>query len=441
VPRPATPGSHDLLATVTVGLAAALISLARLWLGNHAAITEVVWAEDGVLPLCVHKVGFLTCLVDPFAGYLMFLPRLVAGFVALLPVGSWALATNLLAAGMAGLTAGIAFSVVRRFGLGVISAVLVGLLPVIAPVVGLEAINALGSSYMLLLYLSILVLAFPVKNRFEHWLPTSAFALLALLTTLTIPTGGVIVALAIVQGLRRSIPWRAVAVWVSAAFVGLAAQWLTAVDAAKPRIYLTSMHTFNGWLAEVPNTVLTYWPGMRLAEYTMGYAFTVSPLGVTGAIVVLGIVAGGVVLIVRGGDERAGIGLLMLSGIVVGAVPAIIGGNNNRYFVVPLLLWGAAVAVSLDQVIRRSRPWVVVATIAAILLVWSPALAASDFRSTPAPPWSDEVARIEAKCKADPPAKERVTFSPFWPPNSGDALSEPTHPDVSCFVVWKQWLN
>jgi hypothetical protein len=33
-----------------------------------------------------------------------------------------------------------------------------------------------------------------------------------------------------------------------------------------------------------------------------------------------------------------------------------------------------------------------------------------------------------------------VVFTPFWPPNWGDALSEPTHPNVDCLVVWK-WLD
>jgi hypothetical protein len=311
---------------------------------------------------------------------------------------------------------------------------------VLAPVVGLEAINALGSSYMLLLYLSVVIFAFPVRDRYERWLPIAAVAVLALLTTLTIPTGGVLIVLATVQAVRRSIPWRAAVTWSIVVIVGLGAQWLTAAGASKPRVYQTSMDTFTGWLREVPNTLLTYWPGLRLSEYTIGDVFTVTPLGITGAIVALGIVVGGIALIVRGGDERVGIGLLLLSGIVVGAVPAIIGGNNNRYFVVPLLLWGAAVAVALDQIIRRSRTWVVGVVIAVILVVWWPAIPASVFRTTPAPAWTGEVARVEAACKADPTFTERVIFSPFWPPNWGDALSEPTHPNLPCVVVWKKWM-
>ena len=439
MPRPAVRFNHEVLWPIAIGAIAAVISLGRLWLGNHSALTEVVWAEDGLFPLCVDKAGFLTCLTDPFAGYLLFLPRLVAGVVALLPVESWALATNLFAALIAAWACGTAFAVMRRFGQGWVSSVIVGLLPVVAPVVGLEAINALGSSYMLLLYVSVLVLSFPVRDRFERWLPTIAVAVLLLVTTLTIPTGGVLLALMLVQAIRRAVPWRAAAVWAAVVGVGLVAQWVTAVNATKPRTYLTSGDTFRAWVNAVPDTLLTYWPGLHLSDYTLGDVFTISPLGITGAIVVIAIVVGGVILIVRGGDERVGIGLLLLSGIVIGAVPAIIGGTNNRYFVVPLLLWGAAVVVSLDQLTRHARPWVVGAVIVGVLVVWWPLIPASAFRTTPAPAWSGEVARVKAHCKADPTFKERVIVSPFWPPNWGDALAGPTHPDIPCLVVWK-WM-
>ena len=432
--------SPDLLAGLVVGLVAAIISMGRLWWGDHSALTEVVWAEDGLFPLCVDKAGFFSCLVDPFAGYLLFLPRLVAGVVAALPPQQWALATNVLAALIAGVVGGLAYATMRRFGLGMVSSVIIGMLPVLAPVVGLEAINALGSSYMLLLYLTVLVLAFPVREHLQSWPLVIAIAVLLLTTTLTIPTGGIALALIAVQAIRKAIPVRATLVWAAVVGVALAAQWWTAAHAVKPRTYLTSWETFTAWVDAVPNTLLLYWPGLYLHEYSIGDVFTVTPLAITGVLVVIAILVGGVLLVVRGGGERVGIGLVMLSGLVVGAVPAVIGGNNNRYFVVPLLLWGAAAAVSLDQVIRRSRPWVVGVLIALILIVWWPSMPASHFRVTPAPPWTGEVERVIAKCKSDPQFTERVIFTPFWPPNWGDAQSEPTHPNLPCYVVWTKWM-
>ena len=106
----------------------------------------------------------------------------------------------------------------------------------------------------------------------------------------------------------------------------------------------------------------------------------------------------------------------------------------------PVMLWSLAILVALDGLLVRSRWWVSGIVIAVVLVLWLPQLPAGAFRSTPAPAWSDEVARVSAACKADPALSERIMFTPFWPPNWGDALSEPTHPNVDCLVVWK-WLD
>lgn len=434
-------GGHTRLAAVIVGVVAGAISLLRLWWGNPDSLTQVVWAEDGVFPLCIEKAGFFTCLVDPFAGYLLFLPRLVAGLVALVPVEQWALATNLLAALLAGVVGALAFAVVRRFGLGWVASVVIGLLPVVVPVVGFEAINALGSSYMLLLYLSTLVLAFPVRSAAVRWPSVVAVALLLLLTTLTIPTAGVFLALILVQVVRRAISRRSGLVWAGVIVIGLVAQWITAMNAEKPRVIAASGDSFREWVDSVPETILTFWPGMRLESYDFFGVFPVSPLPITGAIVALAITIGGLVLVIRGGDGMVAIGLLLLTGVVVGAVPTIIGGSNNRYFVVPLLLWAAAAMVALDPLARRSRPWMVAIAVVIVAAVWWPAFPASWFRTMPAPPWQEEVLRVENACKADPARQERIIFSPYWPPNWGDALSEPTHPNLPCVVVVGKWLG
>jgi len=434
-------GGRTPLVAVIVGAVAAAISLLRLWWGNPDSLTQVVWAEDGVFPLCIEKAGFLTCLVDPFAGYLLLLPRLVAGVVALVPVEQWALTTNLLAAVLAGVVAALAFAVVRRFGLGWVASVIIGLLPVIVPVVGFEAINALGSSYMLLLYLATLVLALPVRSSSPGWAMTIAVAVLLLLTTLTIPTAGVFLALIVVQVVRRSVPLRSGIVWCAVIVIGLVAQWITAINAEKPRVIAASADSFRAWVDSVPETILTFWPGMRLEGFDFFGVFPVTPLPITGAIVALAITVGGLVLVLRGGDGMVAIGLLLLTGVVVGAVPTIIGGSNNRYFVVPLLLWAAAAMVALDPLARRSRPWMVAIVVVIVGAVWWPALPASWFRTMPAPPWQEEVLRVENACKADPALQERIIFSPYWPPNWGDALSEPTHPNLPCVVVVGKWLG
>ena len=86
----------------------------------------------------------------------------------------------------------------------------------------------------------------------------------------------------------------------------------------------------------------------------------------------------------------------------------------------------------------RTFWWMVAIGIAAVVVIWWPAFGASWFRTTPAPPWQEEVARVAASCKADPGKSERPIFSPYWPPNWGDGLAEPSHPNLPC-VIGYSW--
>ena len=134
-----------------VGVIAASISIGRLWLANPTAPHEVLWAEDGLFPLCIRKANFLTCLGEPYAGYFLFTPRVLAWPIEVLPWQYWALASNILAALLAGVIASFVFSIACRARLHRFVCFALALLPFIAPMTGLEAINSVSSSYMLLL--------------------------------------------------------------------------------------------------------------------------------------------------------------------------------------------------------------------------------------------------------------------------------------------------
>ncbi len=427
-------GSRLFVGAVILGLVAAGVSLLRLWWGNSQALTEVVWAEDGLFPLCIEKAGFLTCLVDPFAGYLLFLPRVVAGLVELFPQSSWPLVTNVLAAGIAGLVSGLSFVVMRRFGTGMVVSVVIGLLPVLAPIVGLEALNALGSMYMLLIFLCTLVIAFPAPGLSRRWLSIILVALLLLLTSLTIPLAGILLGFIAIQANRRVISLRATVIWVGAIALGLIAQALTALSAASPRELNPTWETVDRWAHGSVQAILTYWPGLSSGDMSTFEMSEISPAPFTSALVVgfMGILA--IVLLVRGGDRRVGVSLLLLGGLAYGALPAVTSWANNRYFVVPALLWAAALLVALDPRIRRTKSWILITAAVVIGIIWWPMFPASQLRSTPSPAWSGEVARISAKCLGDPALMERPIFSPYWPPSDSDEFTEPTNSDITCFV-------
>jgi len=432
--------SHQAIGAILVGFVAAAISLGRLWLGNSQAITENLWAEDGLFALCIQKADFATCLTDPFAGYLLFVPRVLAWPVAAMPWESWALIANLLAAALAGLTAALVLVVLRGAGLSLFGSGAVALLPVMTPIVGLEAINTIGSSYMLLLFVSTLAILFrPQRGNRWTWL----VAVLLLLTALTIPTAVVLVIPVAMQMWRRAVGRSTGLLWIAALIAGLLPQAIVALTATTQRPIQLSVQSLNDWANSVPTSILTMWPGVSLGEYSFFTNFTLAPLSVTGWFVVVALVVLGSWQLWVGWRRlersNAAIGALVLAGLAFGLIPSVIGYTNNRYFVVPVLLWAAALIIGLDPVIRRSRWWTVGLVAGLVLLVWLPALPASEYRSTPAPAWTDEVARVEAKCLSDPAFVDRPIFSPFWPPNWGDGLDEPTHPNLPCTTVYR-WL-
>jgi len=426
--------------SLVIGVMSAGFSLFRLWLGNPQAITQNLWAEDGLFPLCIRKADFFTCLSDPFAGYFLFFPRVAAWPVSVMPWETWAIVANLIAAALAGLVAALVVIILRGAGIGWYVTVVVSLLPVLAPMSGLEAINSIGSSYMLLLFASTLALLF-APERGSGW--TGVVAALLLITSLTIPSSIVLLAVLLVQSLRRLLRRGTALVWAGALVLGLGVQAVAALTATTRRPIQLTGESLSAWADSVPVSILTYWPGISLGEYSFFTNFTLNPSTVTGWLLVGVIVVLGLWRLIAGWADRDGysasVGLLLLAGLAMGLIPSAIGYTNNRYFVVPLLLWGAALMVSLDPAIRRARWWVLMFVTVVVAIIWWPALPASEYRSTPAPPWQDEVARVEAKCLSDPAFIDRPIFSPFWPPNWGDGLDEPTHPNLPCTTVYR-WL-
>lgn len=425
--------------SIVVGVLAGVISIGRLWLFDRSAPAQVLWAEDGLFTLCIAKADFFTCLADPFAGYLPFLQRVLAWPVSLLPWEQWAIGTNIVAALTAGVVSALALIMLRRFGLGWYVAIIISLLPVITPIAGLEVINSIGNTYMLMLFLATLLVALPGQARGE---PQSvgyliAGSVLLLITALTIPSAVVIIVLLIIMAIRGYWPIRTTLIWTASLVLGLAVQFIYIISAQSPRQFALGSETLNLWADSIPISILTNWPGLSIAEYTFFTNFQLTPFAYTGWLFAVALLALSVWWILRGSLRRVVVGVLVLGGLGFGFIPSAIGFANNRYFVVPVLLWAAALLIGLDSRISRTRPWIIVLITVVIAAIWSPAIAASAYRATPAPPWSEEVARVEARCTAEPEFIDRPIFTPFWPPNWGDGLTEPTHPNLPCLVVWR----
>lgn len=414
---------------ILVGLLGAFGTFLRLWWSNASVLTSVVWAEDGLFPLCVRKEGLLTCLVDPFAGYFLFLPRAAAGVVAVFPLEQWATVTNLLAAVLAGLLMALATATVLAHCRSWVTACLVGLLPALAPIVGFEAVGVTASIYMPLLFLMALVVALP-PQRLSHWWIAAG----VLITTLTIPTGIILLVAVWVNFARRSYSWRSAVTISLGGLVGLVGQVVVMAQAEQSRNLAVTWEDFLSWLNTMPTAILTYWPGVTFGESTIFGQFPVAPFSLTGAVVAAAMLIIGVVLAASPRLDLRGPGLLLILGLAVGAVPALTGYASNRYFVVPVLLLGAALLLLVDTSVRSRVTLVMTAITVGLVMLWSPAFPASQWRAMSGPEWQSLVAGVRATCAQDPAANVSLSFSPDWPmPQT--ILNEPTTNVAKCVEI------
>lgn len=419
---------------VVVALVSAALSLARLLITNPRALDTVLFAEDGIFPLCVDKSDALTCLVDPYAGYLIFLPRVLAIPIAQFPLESWALAANLIAAAGVGVLSLVVFVSLARWGLSALWATLVSLVPVVAPIAGFEAINVYASIYMPLVFTMVMVLVTWTGDR-RPWLP----AIGLLVTALTIPSAVVLLIPLGVLLWKRAIGIRDGVIVGGSLLVGLVIQLLVALSADNPRQIAVSFGSLRGWVEAIPIAITTLWPGLSFGETTVFGIFTTPVQTATGWLVAVAITAVGLWLLLRSDRVRNAIGSMLLVGVAAGAIPTIIGYASNRYFVIPVLLWTAAFLVALATASWRRPTLVWALTTGVLVFAWWPAFGASSWRANAAPPWDVEAARVSDTCRQDPGAIVDVLFTPDWPMPHIEVF-EPTTNRVPCLSLglWKQ---
>ena len=411
-----------ILGCILTGSLAAAISLLRLQLSNSDALRQNLWAEDGLFPLCVRKADVFECLTEPFAGYLLAVPRFIAGFVSLWPLMEWAAIANIAAAALVGVCAGVIFSLVYRSGFSAAASALVSLLIVAVPLVGVEGINVYASSYMPLLVAATLAVSFVRSDIHIVW-----YWIGLLLVSATLPSAIILLLPVAVYAIRGQITARQAVAFSSSLTIGFLMQLVTALTATEPRLIEVNEETFRNWVDATPQAVATLIPGTNVGEATEAFgmgSLQRSPL--LGAILLLAIVGTGGWLVLRNrSPQRNGIGFLLLLGTAFGAIPSISGYVSNRYFVVPVVLWAAAAALGLDAVLRSSIRNYVFAGLATILaILWLPSMPASEVRATPNPPWQPKVTEWQDACDIDPNLELVLEFSPYsWPQRGGDALT------------------
>jgi len=421
--------------TVLVFLVAGAISLIRLQLTYSDAVTDVLWAEDGLFPFCVRRADVLSCTFEAYAGYLLLIPRLLAGVVAMFPMPDWALAANLTAAVVAGVGAAIVFLLVRASGRLLATSIFVALLAVALPLAAIETINVSAMAMSQLLIASSVFLALPPKARWAM----GGGALLLLLTAMTTPAAIALVLPLAYQWWRRSIA-PAGMYWLSGGLlIGLVIQGIVILSPEERRSVLPTWDRFITWIDATVAALGTLIPGVNFSDATEVFGLGMLPASPWLApLVMLGLLIFAVGALRRGHSVvRNAAGLILLTGLLASAVPSTTGYVSNRYFVVPVVLTATAFLLLIDEglqhrIVSRKRSELIVTLLGLIaVILWWPSFPASELRAVPGTPWKSVVQDYVNGCPTNPDLPLRLLLSPNDWPSERD-FNELTDPMFLC---------
>ena len=408
------------------------ISLFRILVSNRDALSNLVWAEDGLFPLCIQGNGYFQCLIEPYEGYFLFLSRTLALPVAVFPQSSWPLVTNIVAAVAFGFLSSVITWLLLRAQLSKTIAIGAGLAAVLLPIVGLEAINTSGSAYMLLLVVAAICVSFPFTPR----LPLFLVPLILFVTALTIPSSVVLfipLLVALVFGWAQEK--KQTITNIAGLSLGLVIQFFVVLTAENSRSVEITPASIQDWLAQFPKAMLTLLPGFAdIGERGQLADSVYSPNLWTGFFAVLLLCILSAYLLSRKSPQLKGAGWLLITGYLIGLIPAVTNYPINRYFVVPIITLVIALFIWIGSVFTGKYSIIPVIVIILIFLAWLQDFGASEIRTTPSPSWPDMLSTLQEQCKQDPDSPPAFTFSPNWP--FADAnFTGPTSHIVNCRII------
>lgn len=418
---------------ILVGAVAAGISLLRLWLGDPRSLTEVLWAEDGYFPLCVRNEGAAQCLTEPFAGYFLLIPRLASTVIAPLPLEYWPTASVVIASVLTGLASTAVFLTLRSAGISLWSTTFGSIVLVVSPLYGLEAIGVVASIYVPLLVAASVASVMVTPTRSSG----AAVSVLLIVTALTMPSTAVLLLVILVRWRVGNLkPWIS-GQWASAISLGLIVQAFFALTAPQGRGLSFSRGALRGWVDGVVESVLSAVPGLDWSQADFTALFPLrapwyGPWLFVG--IVVAVALGGLVAPLRQRNGSGGRGfqasLLVLVGVGLSLFPSLAGTFSYRYFVASFSIWIIALLVYLDPYIKQVRKRTIGIATVLIFLLWAPAFAASQVRTSPAPSWLEEIDRASVACQVSQLTRVEVVFTPVWPGNLQGLTID--RPEVAC---------
>lgn len=399
---------------LSIAAVASVLSIARILITNPSALSTLVWAEDGLFPLCVTQHGYLSCLVDPFAGYFLFLSRTLAVPVSWAPIDMWPLATNVVAALSIGALAALIAWVAERSGWSRSFAAVTAMVPVVIPIAGFEAVNAAGSAYMLVLIAASMMVSLPAGRKVPVWV----LPILLLVTSLTIPSSVLLLVPLTFTMLTHPREWTRYAVSALALMAGICVQLVTTLTTDNPRPVAISSASLEGWVQGLPIALRTLWPGGVVLGPTGVLEGWATPSRGVSWLLLSALILVAVILIITGQrsqDPRlSGLGLLIGSGLALGAGPAIAGFANNRYYVVTIAILVMSTVLGAGVLIRKYHVLATLGVVTLLVVVWAPGFAAGSYRSNASPEWPAMLDIARQGCETGL-SEVPLKFSPNWP--------------------------
>jgi len=400
-----TSGIH-----ATVYISGSLISLVRLQLGESGALHEILWAENGLFPLCVRNYGVWECLWSPYSGSLKStIPKGIASLVAPWPLEVWPIVANLVAAVLGGLLVVLTFVVVRISGGSLPLAAALSMTLVLHPSLGTESINSTAHLYIPVAYVVTLVLFLPsALSR----LPLTAIFVVVSGGVLTMPPLTLVVVLGYCLDQSRRVNAKRWIVSGASALIALLVEFVGRSIDRDSRATQFKFSSLGDWLRQLPLNLVESLVGDQPAE-EIAFLYERKAFWVGVAISVVVVVS----LLARSRISqvlRVPLGLLA-AGMILSLVPGLAYGVIDRYFVWLQLAAAAACIYLLFAATQRGALRAIV--LVGLWAVWlfGGSFAAAEIRVSENYHWSSYLSVASEYCQTTNAETAEILFAPDWP--------------------------